>query len=70
MLLKVWYGRPANQASKTMRYDTDLSQAVSWAVLVNVSIDLLGESHTHFGDIALSMVFVGLRHQKHDFWEN
>jgi hypothetical protein len=35
------------------------------AVLLNVGIDLLGESYTHFEDVSLSVVFVGTRAEEH-----
>jgi len=49
--------------------NTDLSEAASRAVLVDVSIDFLGQPYTHFVDVSLCMVFVGWRHEEHNFRE-
>lgn len=53
-----------------MRHYADLTQTISRTILRNVIVYLLGKSHTHLFDVALSVVLICLRHQKHDFREN
>ena len=48
-----------------MRNDAYLSETASRAILVDMSINFLSQSHTHFVDISLCMVFIGWRHEEH-----
>lgn len=69
VLLQVGESSTAYKSTKTMGYDTDLSKAASWTVLINMRIDLLSQANPHFSDVALSVIFVRRRHQEHHFWE-
>ena len=52
-----------------MSYETDLAQAEVGAVLRDVIIDLLRQSHAHLHDISFSMLLIGAGAQEHGLWE-
>lgn len=53
-----------------MSNERNLSKTISWAVLTNVGVDFLSKPCSHLANVTLGVVLVGLRHQKHDFWEH
>ena len=70
MFLEPWERSTTYKSAQTVRHYADLAQTIAWAILRNVIINLLGKSHTHLFNVALGMVLVCLRHQKHDFREH
>ena len=58
MFLEIWQSSSTNESTKTVRYNTNFTEAASRTILVDVSVDFLGQSDTHFVNVAFSVVFV------------
>lgn len=65
VFLQIWKSSSTNEAAKTVCDDAYLSEAASRTILVNMSIDFLSQSYTHFIDISLCVVLIGWRHKEH-----
>ena len=70
VLLEVRQSGTTDEATQAVCNDAYLPKAASWTVLIDMCIDLLGQAYAHLSNITLSVVFVGRRHQKHNFWED
>ena len=70
MILQVWKSSSANETAKTVRNKANLRQTIARAVMTDMSIDLLCQSHTHFSNIALRIILIVLTHEEHNFWKD
>ena len=58
MLFQKWETRSDNNATEAVRYEANFTQTATWAILIDVVVNFLCQSHPHFLNITLSVVFV------------
>lgn len=69
MFLQVWQTSSDDDAPKTVRNEAYFTETAPWTVLVDVVVDFLSQSHAHFLDVALCVLFIGIRTEEHSLWK-
>ena len=58
VLNQIWQSCSTNYATTTVRYDTQLTEAVAWAELRYMVVDFLSKANTHISNITLCLILV------------